>query len=263
LSAPLEVNRCDISTNYIPKASPNLCKRGDLKLNKFKNLPSCKAIINWRFIDPCFSWFARRQLLNKDFTIISNNCVAGGIYHKFGLKYNSPTVGTFFFADDFIRFLENIEYYVKLPLKFTDVSKHPENSKRLKWYPIGVLDDVEVHFFHYKTEREALEKWSRRVKRVNLNNLFVVFVDRGFKAEFTAECFKRFDALKFEHKVLFSFRSLASKFAVLVDDFAGVGNMGESTQSRNYEKNLDLIKWLNGIPNFLKPNKIKEFNQNV
>jgi uncharacterized protein (DUF1919 family) len=224
-------------------------------MSKFKNLPSFKAFINWRLVDPCFSWFARRQLLSKDFSIISNNCVAGGIYHKFGLKYNSPTVGTFFFADDYIKFLENLKYYVKLPLKFTDVSKHPENKTRRMWYPIGVLGDVEVHFRHYQTEREALEKWNRRVKRVNFNNLFVILVDRGYNTEFTAECFERFDALRFEHKVLFSFRQLASKFAVLVDDFVGTGNMGESSQSRNYEKNIDLIKWLNGVSNFLKPTK--------
>lgn len=261
----LKVDRCRFGTKVKSNRIDNRLKVSSLRhtlladvMNIFKNLPSFKSIINWYFIDPCFSWVARRQLKNKDFTIISNNCVAGGIYHKFGLKYNSPTVGIFFFPDDYIKFLENIEYYVKLPLKFTNVSKHPENSKRLKWYPIGVLDDVEVHFFHYKTECEALEKWSRRVKRLNLNNLFVIFVDRGFKVD----CFERFDALKFSHKVLFSFRPLASKFAVLVDDFAGTGDMGESAQSRNYEKNLDLVKWLNGAPNFLKQIK-QEVKQNA
>lgn len=144
-----------------------------------------------------------------------------------------------------------MEYYIKLPLKFTDVSKHPENKTRHKQYPIGVLDDVEVHFRHYQTEREALEKWSRRVKRVNFNNLFVIFVDRGFKNEY----FERFDSLKFEKKILFSFRSLASKFTILVDDFADTDDMGESSQSRNYEKNIDLVKWLNGVSNFLKLTK--------
>ena len=40
-------------------------------------------------------------------TIFSNNCWGGMIYESYNLPKNSPTVGLFFFADDYIFFLEH------------------------------------------------------------------------------------------------------------------------------------------------------------
>ena len=41
--------------------------------------------------------------------------------------------------------------------------------------PIGVLGgDVEVFFPHYSSQAYALETWSKRVKRVNCDNIFAV-----------------------------------------------------------------------------------------
>ena len=45
-------------------------------------------------------------------------------------------------------------------------------------YPIGKLgNDVEIHFLHYKSETEAQEKWNRRLKRMNFNNILFKFSD--------------------------------------------------------------------------------------
>lgn len=41
--------------------------------------------------------------------------------------------------------------------------------------PIGLIDDVEVVFLHYKTFDEAVEKWNRRKSRINWDNLYNVF----------------------------------------------------------------------------------------
>ncbi|MCA6056256.1 DUF1919 domain-containing protein, partial [Bacteroides thetaiotaomicron] len=38
--------------------------------------------------------------------------------------------------------------------------------------PIGVFDDIEVIFLHYKTSEEASEKWRRRKARIYWNNIF-------------------------------------------------------------------------------------------
>ena len=67
----------------------------------------------------------QKELLGKDFTIISNNCWGGMIYESYNLPKNSPTVGLFFFADDYICFLKNLKEFVTAPLKFIS----PENSK--------------------------------------------------------------------------------------------------------------------------------------
>ena len=69
--------------------------------------------------DKLLSNYRRKKLKNENFTIISNNCVAGFIYKKLGLQYKTPTIGLFFFSEDYIDFLEDIQYYINLPLTFT------------------------------------------------------------------------------------------------------------------------------------------------
>ena len=46
-----------------------------------------------------------KQLKQTDFTIISNNCWGGMIYESYGLSKQSPTVGMFFMAPDYIKFV--------------------------------------------------------------------------------------------------------------------------------------------------------------
>lgn len=72
--------------------------------------------------------FRRKQLNNTDFTIISNNCWGGMTYEMFGLQKLSPTVGCYFFADDYIRFVRNLRLYLSVGLEFVPVeeAKHRE-----------------------------------------------------------------------------------------------------------------------------------------
>ena len=88
----------------------------------------------------------QKKLLGKDFTIISNNCWGGMIYESYNLPKNSPTVGLFFFADDYILFLENLKEFITAPLRFISPENSkwkmtPElaNDKRFGHYPIGQL----------------------------------------------------------------------------------------------------------------------------
>ena len=64
---------------------------------------------------------SRRQRLNRcDFSIISNNCWGGSVYRYFGLPYQSPTAGLYFFASDYVRFSANLRHYLASPLEFID-----------------------------------------------------------------------------------------------------------------------------------------------
>ena len=47
------------------------------------------------------------KLYNNNFTIVSNNCWGGFIYKRFKLQYNSPFIGLFIFAPDYIYLLKN------------------------------------------------------------------------------------------------------------------------------------------------------------
>lgn len=145
----------------------------------------------------------RRKKINCDnFTIISNNCWGGIVYQSYGLKYNTPTVGLFFMAEDYIKFVFNIREYLNYELKFINYKE----SKRYKLlgetlnYPIARLNDIEIYFMHYKTENEAREKWERRCKRINWNKILFKFSNQNCCSK---EHIKKFMALPEKNKVCF------------------------------------------------------------
>lgn len=93
--------------------------------------------------------FRRRRLCQTDFTIISNNCWGGNCYEYFGLPKQSPTVGLFFFASEYILFIKNLRYYLAKEMNFIDIakSKHYNFLKEKNiCCPVGLLGDVEVFF---------------------------------------------------------------------------------------------------------------------
>jgi uncharacterized protein (DUF1919 family) len=203
----------------------------------------------WR--NKIFSGYWRRKVKNENFTIISNNCVAGWIYQKLGLPYTTPTIGLFFFSDDYIKFLENLEYYIRSPLNFTKTSKHPEANEVLKVhpYPIGLLgDDVEIQFIHFKKEEDAAEKWKRRIERINFSNLFIIYSDRD---NFREEYLHRYEKLSFRNKIFFSSKPFEQSFVVFIEDYKREVQVGEFLD-REYEKYFNVVKWLNGDTDFLK-----------
>ena len=56
----------------------------------------------------------RNKYINHDVSIISMNCTGGILYHDLGLKFLSPTINLFFRAEDFIKFCENLDYYLSI-----------------------------------------------------------------------------------------------------------------------------------------------------
>lgn len=154
--------------------------------------------------DKLLQWFRRTFILkNRDFTIISNNCWGGRIYQRYGLPYTSPTVGLMFFADEYLKFVQNLEYYLSQDLKFIPKkeSKYYDfYTEKDRYYPIGLLDDVEVVFLHYKSEKEAYDKWNRRKARINWDNLIVKFNDQN---RATIDHIKAFDKLPYKNKLCF------------------------------------------------------------
>ena len=165
-----------------------------------------------RKLNKFFCWFKERPyeirrsftklfLRNKDFTIISNNCWAGRAYQYLDMPYLSPTVGLYFFAPDYIKFVSDLRRYLDIPLRFIDPSesKYYEILKERNQTdkPVGLLDDVEIVFLHYKSQEEALEKWNRRKARVNFDNIFIKMSRMDCCTE---NELRQFDRLQFTNK---------------------------------------------------------------
>ncbi|MBM7709274.1 uncharacterized protein (DUF1919 family) [Enterococcus lemanii] len=115
------------------------------------------------------------------------------------------TIGLFIMSKDYIKFLSDLEKYLNMDLVFIKI----ENSKyfisgelsKSTNYPIGLLEDVEIHFLHYDNEIEAKEKWDKRKKRVNLNNLIIKYNNQnGFEESDLEE----FDKLSYKNKLFFT-----------------------------------------------------------
>lgn len=149
----------------------------------------------------------RKIIKNRDFTIISNNCWAGRCYQYLGMPYLSPTVGLYFFANDYLKFVADLKYYLELDLEFIS----PEQSKYVKilkdkgqlQVPIGKLDDIEIIFLHYASEEEALQKWERRKRRINYKNVIIKFSNMNMCTE---DNMVQFNNYEFENKFMLNNR---------------------------------------------------------
>lgn len=128
---------------------------------------------------PLLAKSRRKRLKYDDFTIISNNCWGGCCYEFFGMPKLSPTVGAYFFAEDYVKLCANLRKYLSLDLKFIppESSRHVESIKKQNNSNaiIGKLDDVEIVFLHYPNADVILEKWNRRVKRINWDRVILKF----------------------------------------------------------------------------------------
>ena len=171
-------------------------------------MPSIEGIrlkVRKKYIEKTSS-LRNKLLLHSDFTIISNNCWGGFIYQSYRIPYNTPTVGLYFMADDYMKFIFNLEEYIKTDLKFISPVKSRyyntlKNSKSFGEYPIGKLGDIEIIFLHYTSENEAYEKWSRRCERINWDKLIIKFNDQN---GCTTEHLNLFEKLNFDNKLCFT-----------------------------------------------------------
>lgn len=156
--------------------------------------------------------YRRKQLKSTDFTIISNNCWGGMIYESYNLPKESPTVGMFFMAKDYIEFLSDLKSYINRELTFINPEEsrwkdapQVSSDKRFGTYPVGVLSNgkntIEIFFLHYQNEQEAREKWERRIQRINWDKLLVKFNDQNGCTETEVQAFIK---MPYEHKLFFT-----------------------------------------------------------
>ncbi len=139
-------------------------KRVESKLQRMKN----QRVIN----------AAKKKLPNDAVALISQNCIGGVFYHDMGLEFRSPTINLFFKAADFVKFVLDLERYLSCELT-------------MAWgidYPIGKLDDIDVHFMHYESCEEAKAAWERRKERICWDNIVVISTDmEGFDEDVFAK----------------------------------------------------------------------------
>ena len=186
----------------------------------------------------------KKAIKNDEFTIIANNCWAGFVYQSYGFKYNTPTIGMFFIAEDYIKFISNLKYYLsieKIDFINPSDSKWYEDLKskdNFGTYPIGKIEDIEIHFLHYKTKEDAQEKWNKRKQRINYNSILYKFSEMNLCTE---KDIKDFQNLNLKNKICF----ISNKYKNLVDENTYIVSNGKKQQVMASEEPIGKSKIVN------------------
>lgn len=194
--------------------------------------------------------FKQRKLKNKNFSIISNNCFGGIIYRNNHLLYNSPTCGLFFMAPEYIKFIYNIRKYIN-DVEIEEVKI--ENSKYFQYLKeknytgiIGKIDDIEICFLHYTDIKEVNEKWNRRSKRINWNNIIYKFNDQNLC---TYKELKEFDDFKAKNKICFTAKKYKDLNTIQLKKYEKYEYVLSDTRPKDYKEELDIYDYINNIKN--------------
>lgn len=193
--------------------------------------------IEWRL----YKELKRLRLKNRQPSIIASNCIGTFMYYDMKLRFNSPTINLSFDMNDYVRFLENLKWYLEQPVV-------PFVDDRFD-FPCGMIGDVEIRFNHYKTFEEAAAKWEERKKRIDWENLFIIGIDGD---DCTYESICRFDALPYPQKVIFTHKPCPEiPSACYLPGFEELGGIGRATDFKNqllirrYMDKFDYISFLN------------------
>lgn len=197
-----------------------------------------------------FAKYREKKLTNKDFTIISNNCWGGMVYENYNLPKNSPTIGLYFFADDYIKFISDLKKYTEKEITFIKPSESKwkdkfQNDKKIGTYPIGKIEDIEIFFLHYHSEDEVISKWNRRCSRINWNNLIIKFNDQNYCSLKNIEDFYK---LNFKNKLFFTVKDWNIKENYIkIKQFGNKDFIKTSYEPFGVIKNFDLNKYINNL----------------
>jgi uncharacterized protein (DUF1919 family) len=191
----------------------------------------------------------RKLLKNGNITLISNNCISGFLYQKYGMKYYSPTIGLQFTQEGFLKLCKNFEQYMQEELLESE-DKMLEDFIKLGGsgvnFPVGKLGDITIYFQHYRTFEEAKTKWDERKSRINKNRTFFIFVGYDNTPK---EIFEEYDKLPIKNKLLLTNEKIIESKNILVmkngkkiwfDEI-------ENSNGLKYYEQFDYYKWfMNG-----------------
>ena len=193
--------------------------------------------IEWRL----YKELKRLRLKNRQPTILASNCIGTFMYYDMKLRFNSPTINLSFDMNDYVRFLENLPWYLEQPVV-------PCEDERFD-YPCGMVGDVEIRFNHYRTFEEAAAKWNERKQRIDWNNLFLIGIDGD---NCTYESLRRFDALPYPNKVIFTHKPYpefpSARCLPGFEHLDGIGRVTDFQDQfliRRYMDQFDYVSFLN------------------
>lgn len=150
------------------------------------------------------------EIKKRHVTIFANSCWGGFVYHTLGLEFNSPLINMAVPEADYLKILENPRKYMDRDLEYIGNMDDKDIS-----FPTAKCGDVELYFIHYNSFAEAREIWNKRKKKINWENIFVMFGSESRKMV------EKFENLHYENKICFSPFNVESQKNIQIDFYAG------------------------------------------
>lgn len=191
------MNKCEIDPNEFDVL---IVASGRKNFGNIKNEAMLKGISEEKIVPvhvmalPGFDFNKYSCIKKNPPTIFAPNCWGGLTYHSLGLEFKSPFVNMYMMHTDYMKFLKNPRYYLACPLTFEGMGYEQYLKTN---FPIARCGDVLLYFNHYSSFEEAELCWNRRKERIDWNNMFVMFYDRG------ENLLNEFLKLPYEKKVCF------------------------------------------------------------
>ena len=194
----------------------------------------------------------KKRNKNTNVTIISNNCIAGVIYHNIGEQFCSPTINLYIKGEDYLTFVKNLKYFSKCSM--IDITEE-ENLG----FPVGRLisndsniKSVNVYFQHYNNFLEAKNAWDKRFLRINYENIY--FIWEFFENLYDIELLYEFDNSSLNTISLIHNDIPNLKNSFKFDCYDKTDKPGKLLQFKNfsgkrYLDDWDYISWLNNKNN--------------
>lgn len=216
-----------------------------------------KRIIDVKlFVIPGFDFERYTSLIENPVSIIADDCWGAEAYHYLQLPFSSPFILCYMIADDYMRILENFDYYMERPVEcFQDADIASGIN------PIGYIGDknpIKIYFNHATCFSSAKEDWNRRKERMNKDNIFIKMTILN------EEMAERFQALPFQNKVGFYLKESKWKDIYYLPEwrwndaymrrYHGYSYLDYVRNSvrQGKTKDYDLLKMLSGTKDFMR-----------
>ena len=176
----------------------------------------------------------RGKLQNKEFSIISQNCIGGVFYHDMGLQFTSPTINLYFTCPDFVKFVQDLDHYLTL-------------KPRMTWgeeYPIGYLEDVAICFQHYDSCTEAMEKWEERKQRIDWEKVVVLCSDME---AFSEDTYLEWQKISFPKLLFTATDHHAPSEEVCYPEYQEAGKVPDLIPDRAFYRNETILELVNRL----------------
>lgn len=192
-------------------------------------------------LNKLLSYFRRKLISVPMPTIISNDCTAGLIYSMLGERMISPTINTFIWPTEFVRFCKNLDRYLDMEMEIFYREKRYRIDAVNDDNPVGILDDVRVFFVHDHDDESCKNNWNKRRKRINPERILYLMTDNNHMVDMTTT--EEFLSLPGE-KYFIATRNMMG--CVVNSNYTYINRYYFADRGYAIENYFDLLGWLNG-----------------